>query len=178
METYYNNAGDAFNIIHRDGNKCTIQFVETGSIRSALFHNLRHGKVKDLYKITRYGKGYQGDFDKSKKYWRQALQLWGNMLKRCYCEADPKGYYGRGITVDARWLCFANFLEDIDKLQNFEEWLEGLTSTVKYNLDKDLLVDGCKVYSLNTCWFVPEGINKAAGARNGKPYTKIRMGKV
>lgn len=172
MEVYETNSGQRFIILSISGKSCTIQFVATGSVRTANIDNVRAGKVKDLYAITRYGAGYLGDYDKSLSYWREAKQLWGNILKRCYCEADKKGYFGKGITVDARWLCFANFLKDISKLENFDKWLEGKTCGCKYNLDKDLKVEGCRVYSKETCWFIPESINKAAGAANGKPYTK------
>lgn len=146
----------------------TIQFTETGTTMDVYKDNASKGKVKDPYRKTVYGVGWLGDIDKSIPYWKQANQLWRNMMKRCYSLKDERGYYGRAF-VDERWKCFSNFLEDLPKLNNFDKWLKG---TPKYNLDKDLLVEGNKVYSFKTCQFVSEYENKAAGARNGKPYTK------
>ena len=178
MEVYVSNAGHSFTILSRDGKECVIQFCDTGYVRRANIDNLRAGKVRDFYAISVWGVGYYGEFQKV-HYWKQAKQLWQNMLKRCYCKADVRGYYGR-VTVDPRWHCFANFLEDLPKLDNFDKWLEGQRSdSTKYNLDKDFIVEGCKVYSPVTCSFVTEYENKSAGARNGKPYTKkTRVAKV
>jgi hypothetical protein len=41
--------------------------------------------------------------------------IWSCMKARCFnpLSADYKNYGGRGITVDARWLHFANFYEDM-----------------------------------------------------------------
>jgi len=179
METVYvSNSGYEFIILSKEGRNCIVQFKETGTVRSANIDNIRAGKVRDPYAVATYGVGYDGEFSKT-PYWKQAKQLWRNMMKRCYCEKDTRGYFGRAV-VTARWHCFANFLDDIAKLQNFNLWLEGQNSGKdKYNLDKDTLVAGCKVYSPSTCIFITEYENKAAGARNGKPYTKkARVGAV
>jgi hypothetical protein len=150
---------------------CVIRFVETGTVKKCVRSNMLAGKVKDAYKKSVYGEGYYGDFDK-KPYWKQAKQLWQNMLKRCYCEKDKKGYFGKAFVCE-RWKCFANFLEDISNLPNFDQWLKGQTSgSEKYNLDKDLLVQGNVFYSPYLCQFVTESVNKSAGAKNGKPFTK------
>jgi hypothetical protein len=170
MEKYVSNSGAEFVILSLNGREAIIQFTETGFVRKADIHNLRAGKVRDLYKISVYGKGYYGEFEKV-PHWKQAKQLWQNMLKRCYCDKDLKGYYGKA-TVAIDWHCFANFLRDVQRLPNFQNWLNSDKTGVKYNLDKDLLVEGNTVYSKETCQFVTEYDNKSAGARNGKPYTK------
>jgi len=170
-EKYVSNSGHEFVILSQQGKNCVIQFTKSGSVRKANIDNIRAGKVRDLYAPSVYGVGYFGEFEKV-PYWKQAKQLWRNMMKRCYCEADTKGYYGR-CEVDPRWHSFSNFLKDIALLENFEGWLKGVNSgAAKYNLDKDTLVEGCKVYSKETCRFITEYENKSAGARNGKPYTK------
>lgn len=178
MEKYISNSGKEFVILSQTGKSCVIQFLESGSVRKANKDNIIAGKVRDLYAISCYGVGYEGVVDKSDPTWKAGKQLWRNMLKRCYCEADARGYFGKGITVDPRWHCLANFLQDIKELQNYDKWVIGKRSGTKFNLDKDLLFPGCNVYSKETCWFVEESINKSAGARNGKPYSKNpKMGK-
>lgn len=171
MQTYFSNSGAEFTILSLKGKEAIIQFTNTGYVRKANIDNVRVGKVRDFYQITVYSHGYYGEFEKV-HYWKQAKQLWQNMLKRCYCEKDERGYFGR-VSVAVDWLCFANFLKDLPKLDNFENWLMGhREGNTKYNLDKDLLIPNNTVYSKETCQFITEYENKSAGARNGKPYTK------
>lgn len=174
MQSYKSNSTGNFIILKKvDKDKHLIQFLDTGTTKEAYLNNILTGKVKDQYAITVYGHGYYGDFKKI-SYWKQAKQLWQNMLKRCYCHKDTKGYYGIA-TVDNRWKCFAFFLEDLPKLENFDKWLKGQeNSEKKYNLDKDFKIPGNKIYSFEACKFVTEYENKSAGAKNGKPYTKMK----
>lgn len=175
-----NNAGDEFEVIReyiaKVGNRTftmwDVRFLNTNTIKTVYKSNAEKGKVRDPYKPSFCGIGYDGEFEKV-VYWRQAKRLWSNMIKRCYDPNYRQGYFGRGYSVDSRWLCFSNFLKDLPELENFKEWLLGFEEgKPKYNLDKDLKLEGNKIYCKQFCSFVPEGINKAAGARNGKPYTK------
>ena len=180
MEVLKSNSGQEF-IILEEGIKpvrnrtymmCTIQFVATGTIKTVYKSNADCGKVKDPYQVSFCGVGYLGDYTRS-PHWRQSKQLWTNMIKRCYDQNYVAGYYGRGYTVCERWKCFSNFLDDVQKLPNFGLWLLGHEKgNTKYNLDKDLTIPNNKVYCREACSFVTESLNKAAGARNGKPYTK------
>jgi hypothetical protein len=45
----------------------------------------------------------------------RAYSSWRNMIRRCTRESDPryKDWGGRGITIDPRWMTFANFLADM-----------------------------------------------------------------
>lgn len=149
--------------------KAIIKFKETGSCREVHTDNLIAGKVRDLYNKSCYGVGYLGDIDKTLKFYNQANQLWRNMMKRCYSHNDPKSYLGR-CTVDARWHCLASFIEDIQKLENFDKWLLGGNCTkTKYQLDKDIVGDGT-IYSKHTCMFITEHENKKAGAINARAW--------
>jgi len=175
-----NNSGDYFTVLGEYSKKIKnriwpmwlIQFEGTGSTIEVYKSNASRGKVKDPYKISFCGVGYIGEPSKP-HYRKQAYRLWSNMLKRCYDEKYKSGYYGRGYSVCERWKCFANFLEDLPHLDNFDQWLRGFNDLYpSYNLDKDLRVKGNKVYCKECCSFVLESINKSEGAKNGKPYTK------
>lgn len=75
--------------------------------------------------------------------------LWRNMLKRCYdlkAKAAMPTY--AGCTVSAEWLVFSCF----------QTWAQQQPKESK-SLDKDLLFPGNKLYSSETCVFVPEGLN-------------------
>jgi len=167
-----NNYGDMV-ILSINGKRCVVQFLQTGYTTDVYIDNATAGKVKDPYYPSSYGVGYLGEFKKN-SYWKQCYQLWRNMMKRCYSEKDLKGYYGKGVSVCTRWLCFANFLEDLPKLENFEKWLKGHTNGDRYNLDKDLKVEGNKVYCPELCSFVTEYENKSAGAVNARRLDKLK----
>jgi len=74
---------------------------------------------------------------------------WSDMIKRCYCksfQSKNKSYIG--CSVDSEWLTFSVFKDWMEKHQ----WI-GM------DLDKDLLIQGNKVYSSKTCCFIPRSIN-------------------
>ena len=151
-------------ILYKQGNHCKVVFPETGYVVDALFPNAIKGKVRDPYHLSSYGRGYLGDVDRSIPHYKKAMQLWRNVMKRCYSENDPNGY--TGVTVSKRWLCFANFIKDIADLERFDEWLNWKEGDIKYNLDKDLILEGNKVYAKEFCCFIPESLNKSMGAKN------------
>ena len=71
------------------------------------------------------------------------------MITRCYCKKylDKKPTY-KGCTVCDEWLIFSNFKAWMEK----QDWIGK-------ELDKDLLVDGNKVYSPKTCLMVTREVN-------------------
>ncbi len=90
---------------------------------------------------------------------------WRAMIMRCYqrkYQEENPSY--RDITVADEWLDF----------QNFAEWFyEHEYHNYGYDLDKDILTKGSKVYSPETCCFVPQELNKlltdSASSRGGLP---------
>lgn len=159
-----NNAGDHFTVVQKRSNRCVVLFRDTNYMTYAEWGNVVAGKITDPYKKTFLGVGYTGEY-KVTPYWKKARQLWSNMMKRCYNPNDERGYFGRCF-VDVRWHCFANFLEDLPNLYNFDKWVDYNGSGVKYNLDKDLKLPGNNVYSPISCSFEEEGLNKGATSRN------------
>src|SRR5690606_9920035 len=82
---------------------------------------------------------------------------WSEMLKRCYSENYKKKYPTyNGCEVCEDWLTFSNFKKWMEK----QEW-EG------NQLDKDILIEGNKLYSEHTCVFVDQGLNKFFNEMNG-----------
>lgn len=74
---------------------------------------------------------------------------WRSMLMRCYCskyQAKEPTYIGCTVTED--WLTFSNF----------KKWMETQDFEDK-QLDKDILIQGNKIYSPETCIFVSPTIN-------------------
>lgn len=75
--------------------------------------------------------------------------VWKGMLERCYSprlhEKEPTYF---GCSVCPEWLYLSNFKEWFD-----ENYIKG------YQLDKDILTKGNKIYSPDTCCFVPREMN-------------------
>ena len=82
---------------------------------------------------------------------------WREMLQRCFDNKLKERYPTyKEVTCCDRWLCFVNFLEDLEALKNEYNWDDD----IKLNLDKDILHKGNKIYSLENCVLVPQWINK------------------
>lgn len=82
---------------------------------------------------------------------------WRNMLMRCYDEKTLKKQpYYRGCSVCEEWHVYSNFKKWFDT-NHVEGW----------HLDKDILVKGNRVYSPQTCCFVPPQINSLIVNRRG-----------
>lgn len=161
---FKSNEGLPFKAFRKKGDKLKVIF-ESGYVAEVNLQNARMGKVKDPYTASVYNYGYLGKFNKSLAHWKQAKQLWQNMLKRCYCEEDARGYFGRAF-VDPRWHSFENFLNDISELEGFSGWLQGqISGCMKFNLDKDFIKRDNNIYCRELCCFLPESLNKALGKK-------------
>ncbi|TCJ01061.1 AP2 domain-containing protein, partial [Cytobacillus praedii] len=115
------------------------------------------GEVTNVYDISIYGVGSIGDgLYKTSVKGKISPQYksWHSMMTRCYNDKyQEKQPTYKGCTVVEEWHNFQNFAKWYD--ENYYE-VEG----DKMQLDKDIIVKGNKVYSPNTCVFVPQSINK------------------
>lgn len=114
---------------------------------------LNVGKMNTKRKII-YGvahNDYAGSIKENGRHIR-AYRSWISMLSRCYgkSELENRPTY-KGCQVCKEWLYFSNFKKWFDDPNNWYQ--DG------YCLDKDILVNGNKIYSPETCSFVPNEIN-------------------
>jgi len=78
--------------------------------------------------------------------------LWHDMLKRCFDEKlKQKRPTYEGVTCSKEWLSMTKFIEDVSQMRGY-----GLSG---WQLDKDILQKGNKLYSKDTCCFVPTEVN-------------------
>ena len=147
-------SGDFKILKYNDSRNVEIQFLRTGFETSVHLVQVRNGKIKDPYLPSVYGVGILGGKYPSKVNGRNIKEydLWNNMLKRCYSDFSKK----RNPTYEG--------CEVSDKFKSYEYFYEWCQSQVGFGnegwqLDKDLLVKGNKVYSENTCVFIPQEIN-------------------
>ena len=113
----------------------------------------------------------------NKKYTKE-YTTWCGILQRCYSvEYQKKRPTYIGCTVDKRWHNFQNFCEDIQYLEGYENWKSN-TIPLKYAIDKDIKIEGNKIYSKDTCMFVTTSENSIKRNLTGKTYeaTNVETG--
>lgn len=164
--------GDIVVVEYQTSEEVTARFVNTGFTVTTRLSYLLSGSVKDRLHPTVFGVGILGN-EKSKENGCHTKEyaLWTSMLQRCYC---PLFLKERPTYKDCR------VSENFRYLPYFKEWCH---SQFNYNevddkgksfvLDKDILIKGNKVYSPETCCFVPREINalftKSDKARGSLP---------
>ena len=152
-------SGDFKIVKYNDSYNVEIQFLKTGYETSATLGNIRNGKVKDPCVPSVYGVGVIGDKYPSKVngVLTKEYVLWNNMLSRCYSDTSKKRnptYIGCEVS------------DNFKSYEYFYEWchsqigfgVEGNGNP--FQLDKDLLIKGNKVYSEYSCVFIPNEVNK------------------
>ena len=148
------NSGDFKVLKYNDSYNVEIQFLKTGYETVARLGDIRNGEVKDPHSPSVYGIGVVGtkypitvNGVSTKEY-----DLWKGMLRRCYSDSFKK----RCPTYED-----CEVSENFKSYEYFYEWCNEQIGFYNegWQLDKDLLVKGNKVYSENTCVFIPQEIN-------------------
>ena len=173
-ETFISNRGELIYIIeYIDCNNCTVQFEDGTVLYERKYYDIKKGHIKNPNYPLVYGVGYVGEGVFSFKKNKKAHSTWINILKRCYYEKfhTVRPTY-KNVTVCEEWHNFQNFAKWYE--ENWKSWMEG------WHIDKDLLVEGNKVYSPEACCFIPNEINclfvnnKQAGVRKiGNKYIAV-----
>ena len=147
-------SGDFKILKYNDAYNVDVQFLKTGFETRARLGNIRNGEVKDLYSPSVHGVGILGTRHPSTINGRNTkeYEIWYSMLSRCYNDASKKHrptYEGCEVS---------------DNFKYYEYFYEWCNSQVGFgnqgwHLDKDLLVKGNKVYSEDSCVFIPQEVN-------------------
>ena len=149
-----NSSGDFKILKYNDNRNVEIQFLKTGYEMVARLGHIKNGVVKDPYSPSVHGVGILGtkyppsiNGVRTKEY-----DLWNGMLRRCYSDALKKKY---PTYIDC---------EVSDKFKSYEYFYEWCHKQIGFGvegfeLDKDLLIKGNKVYNESTCVFIPREIN-------------------
>ena len=153
-----NNYGDL--VITQLINSTTVhvKFLDTGYETVTQMGHIKRGVVKDKLVPSLYGVGIFGeevvrvDGKLIKEY-----MLWSSMLQRCYSNIyQQKRPTYKGCEVSNSFKTYSYFKDWCGKQVGFNR----LDDEGKYfALDKDILIKGNKVYSEDTCCFVPAEIN-------------------
>ena len=152
------NFGDFKILKYNNSKNVEIQFLKTGFEAVVQLVQVKSGKVKDRLSPSVFGVGILGTKYPSKVNGRNTKEydLWNSMLRRCYSDNSKK----KRPTYEG--------CEVSDKFKSYEYFYEWCHSQIgfgnegngnPFHLDKDLLVKGNKVYSEDSCVFLPSEIN-------------------
>ena len=169
-ETSVSNVGCVMKIVaYNNREDIIVEFQDEHKYRvHTSYQNFKKGKCKNPFFASTYGFGYLGvdkngnvpkvsELKDGKYVITWEYNKWEAMLQRCFNNKYKEKYPTyKDVTCCDRWLCFANFLEDLEVLKQEYNWSDD----EKLNLDKDILNKGNKVYSLENCILVPDWINK------------------
>lgn len=123
---------------------------EDGYEKIVTERSLTNPEIKNPYAKTVCGVGWIGDefenVNEMKEY-----RLWLSMIQRCYGKRESC-YVNNGIEVCEEWKGYPNFSKWCRKQKGFYR--------DKWDLDKDLLIPGNKIYGPEFCCFLPRTINR------------------
>ena len=156
-ETVMQNCGEiCFIVEYVDSKNITVQFKTTGELVKTTYNAFVKGLVKSHFTPSVFGIGVTG-LESTRDEDGEVLdsyKCWKSMLCRCYSAKYQAKYPTyRGCSVCDDWIYYPNFKNWYN--ENYYE-IDNKTS----QLDKDVLIKGNKIYSPETCVFVPQFINK------------------
>ena len=137
-----------------------VKFLETGYETKAYFGNIKKGIVRDRSVPSVIGVGIVGDeVTKVNGNFLKEYNLWQALLRRCYCDKfHVKCPTYKDCSVSDNFKYYPYFKEWCNNQIGFNV-LDDKGN--HFELDKDLLIKGNKVYSEDTCCFIPREINVA-----------------
>lgn len=152
-----NNYGKCVVMDYKNKTDVTVMFYYPKCYVKCRTNNLIKGNVRNPMFPSYYGKGYLG-VGKYNSRNTPSFKIWLGVLTRLNNDnVRVKQPTYNDVEVCDEWLNF----------QNFAEWCytqKGFISkdgdNRSYQLDKDILVKGNKIYSPETCCFVPQELNK------------------
>ena len=131
---------------------CTVQIEEW--ITEKQYADIEKGNVKYPYHRSVYSIGYIGEGEYKVSINRKLTKVyetWRGILARCYDEKTLKKQPTyRDVTVHNDWHNFQNFAKWFYKESNYKKG---------WYIDKDILSKENKIYSSETCAFIPVELN-------------------
>lgn len=145
--------GECEVVSYKNAHNVNVKFSD-GTIVKVSMGNINSGSVMNPNNAKIFGVAVNDDYSMTDSKW---YSVWHSLIRRCYSEVyhkDKPTY--KSVQVDPSWLKFSNFLKDVVDIPFCEKCENG-----DYQLDKDILSGGLKVYSKETVCFVPPEINAA-----------------
>lgn len=128
-------------------NYCTVKIDRWVGVLK--YCHILSGRITYPYAKTVCRVGFIGEGIYSNKSHKKVYTVWHSMLDRAY----SKAYHEKQPTYKDASVC-----NEWHNFQVFAKWMEE-NYISGYHLDKDLVIKGNKVYSPETCIFLPREIN-------------------
>ena len=158
---FTNRYGTEYEIIeYINPDRRLIKFLDNyGFIKEVNIMSIKGCKVKNPYDKRIFGVGMLGEIStmESLHIKSHSYNVWREVIRRVYNEKERFKFKSYGSChVCEEWLIYANFKLWYDTTYPIH------IKDIKFNLDKDLLQQNIenKVYSPETCIWLPEKINK------------------
>ena len=160
-EERLNNQGCLMKVVQYNANKdIIIEFQDEYKARVHTQYGLfLRGKVRNPYYPDLFGIGMTGNKNpiKSEVKIIKEYSSWRCMIERCFSNKfKEKHPTYLNATCCKEWLLYVIFYVWLHSQPNFDKWLNGS----QWNIDKDILIKGNKIYSPETCCLVPDNVNK------------------
>lgn len=158
-KTFITNEGYTVEIVkYNDNHNVTVKFLIDEDYQvSTTMQNIQNGELKNPFHRSVLNVGYYGVGDYSNRIngkKNPSYVTWFSMMNRCYNDEYEYWQYSyKGCQVCEEWHNYQNFAKWYE--DNYYDYKEGL------ELDKDIVKYGNKLYSPETCIFVPKAVNVA-----------------
>ena len=132
----------------------TVKFLNTGNVRKTATSEIRKGEIRDNEAFPVYAVGVMDIPNELRRCHPvpKEYSIWNGIRQRCYNEntRDKLPTY-KDVEMSENFKFYSYFKEWCNQQVGFNE--DG------WQLDKDILSKGVKLYSEDTCCFVPPEIN-------------------
>ena len=159
-----NRFGDVEVLEYINSKEVVIKFLNTGCVVTEPLSSIKSGHIRDTSLPTTCGVGFI-DLEGASigRNMTPVYSTWNAMMTRCYNE---------NLRVKHPTYEDCTVSESFKYLSRFKDWYGNQIGHDQegWHLDKDILVKGNKIYSEETCCFVPPEINSAlvtSGSRRG-----------
>lgn len=154
-EHYATNEGGMVEVVKYDGcNNITVKHIDKyGHCSIVQASNLRRGMVKNPYHPSVFGVGFIGVGKhrvSNDRVITEVYNVWNGVLERGYCKKFKAKYPTYAHTT----VC-----EEWHNFQVFAEWYEAQYKEDGWQIDKDILKWGNKLYSPENCRMIPHELN-------------------
>lgn len=153
-DTFSTNEGYSVTVVdYVKGDNVTVEFCDDNKARvKTNAQAIKNGSVANPYHKSVYGIGCYGEPSDNWHACKKLYSTWAGMLERVHvAEALDKRPTYKPCSIFEEWYNFANFYAWAKEQRGWQN--KG------WQLDKDILFKGNKVYSPETCCFVPSQIN-------------------
>lgn len=143
---------------YTNANDIVVEFQDEykGKVHTNMW-SFQKGNVKNPYYPMVLGIGMIGNKYPSKinNSETKEYRAWKGIIYRCFDKKEKEKHKTyREVTCCKEWLLFENFYEWLHSQENFNNWGEN-----RWEIDKDILFKGNKIYSPETCCLVPQNVN-------------------